>query len=212
MSLKKMYRAQVNSPSTMIMGDISATSTSATVGNAAVLPDELPFLLTFGYDTSASETVLVTEVNENDITFVRGVDGAALAWSAGTKCARVFTAKDLNDIQDNVLELESEHSDMSIALDLLLNYARQNAWYSEHKTAELTNGGVYPNNNSQKSIPLGEAQESTDYLVITEVLSPSLNVGEVVVSDKLTNGFKLAYTGSAKAAKIKYTVLGGYLK
>lgn len=38
------------------------------------------------------------------------------------------------------------------------------------------------------------------------------NVGEIVVTDKLTNGFKLAFTGSASSVTVKYTVIGGYLK
>jgi len=38
------------------------------------------------------------------------------------------------------------------------------------------------------------------------------NPGEIVVSDKLVNGFKIAHTGSAPSVTIKYTVIGGVLK
>lgn len=103
-------------------------------------------------------------------------------------------------------------SDAHTAALLLLNYARQNAWEVEQGTKELTNSAVYPFNNSQVSVALTGGRENGDYLVLTEVVSGNGNVGEVVVSDKLTNGFKLAYTGSATEATVKYIVIGGLLR
>lgn len=100
-----MYPGQTNSPFTTTLGEISATDTAVVVADASVLPVAVPFLLTLGYDKSASETVLVTAVSGNTLTITRAVDGPALLWVAGTKAARVFTAKDLNDIQDNIRTL-----------------------------------------------------------------------------------------------------------
>ena len=102
-----MYPAQPNSPYTTILGEISASDTAVVVADASVLPSTLPFLMTLGFDKSASETVLVTAVDENTLTITRGVDGNALLWVAGTKCARIFTAKDLNDVQSNILALKN---------------------------------------------------------------------------------------------------------
>ena len=51
-----------------------------------------------------------------------------------------------------------------------------------------------------------------NYIVITEVVNANGNVGEITVSDKLINGFKLAFTGSATAVTVKYTVIGGLLR
>jgi len=106
-TLKTMYAAQVNSPYTTTLGEISASDTAVVVADASVLLTTLPYLLTFGYDKSASETVLVTAVSGNTLTITRGVDGNALLWVAGTKVARIFTAKDLNDVQENIRTLNS---------------------------------------------------------------------------------------------------------
>lgn len=102
--------------------------------------------------------------------------------------------------------------DAHIAIGLLINAIRQNSWEIERGTIQLTNNGVYPFNNSVKSVSLSKAKENGDYVVLAEVADFSGNVGEVVVSDKLRNGFKIAYTGSAPKATINYTVIGGYLK
>ena len=89
--LTTMYPAQTNSPYTTTLGEISATDTAVVVADASVLPSQPPFLLTLGYDKSASETVLVTAVSGNTLTITRGVDGNALLWVAGTKAARAYT-------------------------------------------------------------------------------------------------------------------------
>ncbi|MCL2751873.1 MAG: hypothetical protein FWE62_03855, partial [Firmicutes bacterium] len=109
-NLLTMYPAQANSPHTATLGEISATDTHVTVADAAVLPDA-PFLLTFGYDMSSAETALVTGKTGNVLTLVRGVDGGPFIWIAETKCARVFTAKDLNDVQQNIKRLNDEKAD-----------------------------------------------------------------------------------------------------
>jgi len=107
-NLQTMYPAQANSPYTTTLGEISASDTAVVVADATVLPSTLPFLMTLGYDKSASETVRVTAVSGNTLTIVRAVDGNALLWVAGTKCARIFTAKDLNDVQTNIQMLNTD--------------------------------------------------------------------------------------------------------
>lgn len=109
--LLTMYHAQPNSPHTTTLGEISATDTSVAVADVSVLPSTVPFLLTLGFDKNASETVLVTAVSGGTLTIVRGVDGSAFMWVAGTKVARVLTAKDINDIQSNILRLNSDKQD-----------------------------------------------------------------------------------------------------
>ncbi len=111
-----MYPAQANSPSTTTMGEISATDTSVTVADASILPS-VPFLLTLGYDKSASETVIVTNKVGNVLTITRGADGSALLWVSGTKAARIFTAKDLNDIQANITSLNTDKEDAISGVD-----------------------------------------------------------------------------------------------
>lgn len=77
-------------------------------------------------------------------------------------------------------------------------------------TVSLTNSEAFPFNNSQTTVSLPQARETTNYIVLTEVTAFSGNVGEVAISDKLVNGFKIGYNGSASSATIKYTVVGGF--
>ena len=119
--LTTMYPAQTNSPYTTTLGEISATDTAVVVADASVLPSQLPYLLTLGYDKSASETVLVTAVSGNTLTITRGVDGNALLWVAGTKAARVFTAKDLNDAQSNLRLLNEEKQEKLVSFSITLS-------------------------------------------------------------------------------------------
>ena len=108
--------------------------------------------------------------------------------------------------------------DKDIAVSLLLNSLRQHRWQNEEDaliceegTATLTNTGAYPFNNSQQTVALVNTQKNTKYAIIAQVRSANGNPGEVVASDKQVNGFKLAYTGSAKSAVVEYIVIGGII-
>ena len=100
--LQIMYPPQKDSPTTFLLGDISTTDTQITVAGAAILPVTLPFPLTIGIDKNITETVMVTAVNRNNnqLTVTRAT--GALAWPAGSKCARVLNASDISSIQDNI--------------------------------------------------------------------------------------------------------------
>lgn len=108
--------------------------------------------------------------------------------------------------------IENGIVDAHIAIQLLLNYARQNMLEIEVGTIVLTNTQAFPFNNSQQTISLAKSKENSDYIVIPEIMSAVGNPGEIVISDKLVNGFKIAHTGSAKSVTVKYTVIGGVLK
>lgn len=102
--------------------------------------------------------------------------------------------------------------DAHSAVQLLLMLARQNEWEVEYGTVNLTNTLAFPFNNSVQSVSLSKVKEDTNYIILTEVQSFTGNVGEIVISDKLINGFKIAHTGSASAVTVKYIVIGGILK
>ena len=75
----------------------------------------------------------------------------------------------------------------------------------------LTNNQAYPFNNSVKTIPLTNQRNHTDYTVTAEILESSGGfVGDIEVTDKLINGFKIAHTGSATSVKLKVYVKGGF--
>lgn len=114
--------------------------------------------------------------------------------------------------QNHWNNMEAGITDAHAALAFIFNYARQNAWEIERGTVTLTNTQDFPFNDSQKTVALKVNRETTDYVVLVDATAVSGNVGEVEVTNKLTNGFKLAYTGSASKATFNYVVIGGYLK
>lgn len=79
-------------------------------------------------------------------------------------------------------------------------------------TATLTNTKKYPFNNSVQTlaIPQTSTRTTKDYTVTVEVTDYSGGcVGDIVVSDKMLNGFKVAHTGSATSVSLKIYVQGG---
>lgn len=132
-------------------------------------------------------------------------------------------AKHFNSFEESLVAHE-------IAIGLLQNSIRLNQWRADDEYAKLANlnlsverlhtvetGTVtltntlrFPFNNSKKTIPLSTRHDNTNYVVVVEVSSFKGNVGEVVVSEQLTNGFKLEHTGSASSVTINYKVIGGW--
>lgn len=128
-------------------------------------------------------------------------------------------------LDDTVDALRTDYSTTSA---LLMNAIRQEKWTREASdatftkdiaglklmekgTVTLTNSDFNPFNNSLKSVSLKTARASKDYVVtILSAKSTTGNIGEVVVSDRLVNGFKLAFTGSAASVTVEYMVTGGY--
>lgn len=75
----------------------------------------------------------------------------------------------------------------------------------------LTNSQKYPFNNSKKTVSLGTIRNTKDYTVITEFISKggAGGVGDIIISDKMLNGFKIEYTGAAPSVTINCFVQGG---
>lgn len=75
--------------------------------------------------------------------------------------------------------------------------------------AELNNSQVYPHNNSVKTLRLVTPRNTKDYTVTVEPVAVKGGaVGEFEISDKLLNGFKIKYTGSAKSVSVRCYVRG----
>lgn len=107
-------------------------------------------------------------------------------------------------------DLQSVDFDRKISFGLLLNYVRQHEITGEHGSVTLTNTSAFPFNNSKKTVSLANSLTNTNYAVFAQATSSDGNAGEVEVSDRLVNGFKLSYTGSAKSAVVDYIVIGGF--
>ena len=75
----------------------------------------------------------------------------------------------------------------------------------------LTNTQQYPFNNSNKAVQLGTNRNKKNYTVLVEVLSSEGGgVGEITISNKLLNGFQIAYTGAASSVTVNCIVQGGF--
>uniref|UniRef100_UPI003FEFF65C hypothetical protein n=1 Tax=Candidatus Fimenecus sp. TaxID=3022888 RepID=UPI003FEFF65C len=79
----------------------------------------------------------------------------------------------------------------------------------EEKIVQLTSSKSYPFNNSQQSVPMATTRTTEAYTVEAEVMEHDGDVGDVIVSEKLLNGFKVRYDGSAKSATVKLIIKGG---
>lgn len=80
----------------------------------------------------------------------------------------------------------------------------------EQIAVTLTNSQKYPFNNSKKTVSLGTIRNTKDYTVLVEVLSKEGGgVGDIEISDKQTNGFKIAFTGGASSVSVNCIVQGG---
>lgn len=87
----------------------------------------------------------------------------------------------------------------------------------------LYNTARYPANNSKKTIALKQPRNNTDYVVAVRVASavmpngvaidgdPAGTAGNIIITDKLLNGFKIAYTGNAKEVTLEVEVQGGMI-
>ena len=80
---------------------------------------------------------------------------------------------------------------------------------TEEKTVTLTNTQRYPFNSSTQTIALSTVRNFADYTVEAEITDHEGNVGEVRIFDRMLNGFKIAYDGSAKTATVKLRIKGG---
>jgi hypothetical protein len=79
----------------------------------------------------------------------------------------------------------------------------------ETGTVTLNNSKPWPFNDSAQTVALEKFWDNRDYMVQTEVVSADGEAGDVVVSGKAVNGFKIAFTGSARQAVVRYQVMGG---
>lgn len=131
--------------------------------------------------------------------------------------------EDVEELEINVDELGDDllivDEDGDVASKLIVNALRQHIWQSEDDaltcedgSVTLTNTKKFPFNDSKKSVSLAKTQKNTKYVIIAEVTSVAGNVGDISVSDRLTNGFKMAFTGGAKSVTVKYYVIGGFIK
>ncbi len=124
-----------------------------------------------------------------------------------------LNATNFNNLEEGVL-------DSHIAVQELLNAQRHDLWRiqalekatdQETGTVTLTNTQEFPFNNSIVTVPLTITRDNLNYIVEVIKVEPTGGpAGEIEISERQVNGFKMAFTGSASSVKVTYAVIGGF--
>lgn len=91
----------------------------------------------------------------------------------------------------------------------IADYAAE--FLNEIKTVTLNNSDIFPFNNSVQTISLTTVRKTLNYDVSWEVTSANGNVGDISITDKQLNGFKISFDGSATSVTLKIRIKGGML-
>jgi hypothetical protein len=115
---------------------------------------------------------------------------------------------------------EDAHAAFAVFLQYFLQFDRltrandasyEAEFLNEAQDITLTNTKKFPFNDSQQYIALITPRATLNYDVNWEITSATGNVGDIVVSDKQLNGFKIAHDGSASSVTLKLRIKGGML-
>lgn len=118
-------------------------------------------------------------------------------------------AQNFNDLEERVLA-GGEVANLAL-LKARTAESRIKGLQGEVVEATLTNTKDYPFNNSKKTLALKTPRGNLDYTVNVEATTEDAGgIGEIKITDKQLNGFKIEYTGAAKSVSVKCTVQGGY--
>ena len=114
-----------------------------------------------------------------------------------------FNHMELNGIQGILLGLLTAQQSHQLA-------QKVEGLEGEQIVVTMTNSSSYPFNNSKKSVQLSKNRNTKDYSIAVEILEKTGGgVGDIVISDKLLNGFKIEFTGAATSVKVNCIIRGG---
>lgn len=153
---------------------------------------------------SPSRTFSVTENDDGTITLTR----AGTVIQEGTN----LSAENFNNAEEGIFAANLSAAEALRLIRLLQDsvdtVSENSAPYIVE--ADFTNTYSYPFNNSEATVAISDSRDNTDYFVVSEVTEyAGGEIGNIVISDKMVNGFKAAYTGSATSATIKFYIVGG---
>ncbi len=118
------------------------------------------------------------------------------------------SARNFNNMEEGIFNA-NELTDY-LMIQTLQNARRIETVRGESSTVKMTNNQAYPFNSSGSTIALVTPRDTTDYFVMVEVLDEAGgSAGNVTVYNKLANGFKIKFDGSAKEVTVRYNVTGG---
>ena len=128
-----MYNAKVGSPTTVITANLTAGTTTIPVQDIAALTTA-PGLATLLDGAGNQEVILYTGISGNDLTGVtRGFEGDARTWATGTFISRRLTAHDVNSLQTNLNDHNTQHETGGTDAINLAGLAGESAELATHK-------------------------------------------------------------------------------
>lgn len=149
---------------------------------------------------------------QNTYTMVQNADGTVKLTPAGTLVQQGTnqSAANFNNMEKGIFSA-NEIASEAVRMCRLLQRAVEGL-KGEQIPVTLTNSLAYPFNNSKKTVSLTNPtnRNTKDYTVMVEVVSAvGGGVGDILITDKLLNGFKVEYTGAATSVSIICYVRGG---
>lgn len=118
-------------------------------------------------------------------------------------------ADNFNDLEERILA-GGEVANIAL-LKAVMAEKRIKGLQGEIVEATLTNTKEYPFNNSKATVALATPRGNLNYTVVVEASTADAGgIGEIKITDKQLNGFKIEFTGAAKKVSVKCTVRGGY--
>ena len=116
----------------------------------------------------------------------------------------------------NFNNMENGIQDVSVAAAQMMIFAKEiehqlaNEAAVEEHTITLTNNQKYPFNNSKTTVNLTNVRANKTYVVDVEITAHSGGeVGDIKITDKLLNGFKVEFDGSATSVTVTLRIKGG---
>ena len=123
------------------------------------------------------------------------------------------SAENFNNMEDGIEDAHIANAQALLAI-------RHNTWRidalekaTDQETGEktLTNSLQFPFNNSIVSVPLSVTRDNLNYVVVViKVEATGGPAGDIEITERQVNGFKMAFTGSASQVKVTYAVIGGF--
>lgn len=105
-------------------------------------------------------------------------------------------------------EYEYDGKDQDLAVNILANYLQHTVPVLQKGTVTLKSTVKFPFNNSIQTVALSQYPGTTNYVVLTQVEGFTGHmVGDIEVTGKALNGFKIAYSGSATSVTVGYVVM-----
>ena len=119
------------------------------------------------------------------------------------------SAGNFNNMENGIQDASVALAQMMIANREMEHQLEKEAEVEEH-TITLTNTQAYPFNNSKTTVNLTKVRANKTYLVDVEITAHSGGeVGDIKITDKLLNGFKVEFDGSATSVAVTLRIKGG---